>query len=177
MTSKNALTPYQEATKVRERFAITKPPVPVEKIARGLGAHIRFSPLDDEISGMIYIKSDVPIIGVNSLHRPNRQRFTIAHEIGHLVLHRELMTREVHIDKQFNVLRRDNNSTTGIERVEKEANQFAAELTMPLDFLRRAIGDHVIDIDDAEFIKALAQQFKMSEDAMKIRMVNLFLVR
>jgi Zn-dependent peptidase ImmA (M78 family) len=177
MTSKSARTPYQEATKLLEKFDIVKPPVQVEKIARWLDAHIRFSPLDDEISGMIYIRDDIPIIGVNSLHRPNRQRFTIAHEIGHLVLHRELMTREVHIDRQFNVLRRDNKSATGIEKVEKEANQFAAELTMPLAFLGKAIGDHKIDIDDVVFIRALAQQFKMSEDAMKIRMVNLFLVR
>ena len=115
MTSKNARAPYQEATRILEKFSVTKPPVPVEKIARGLGAQIRFSPLDDEISGMIFIKDDTPIIGVNSLHRPNRQRFTIGHEIGHLVLHRERMTREVHIDKQFNVLRRDNMSATGME--------------------------------------------------------------
>jgi Zn-dependent peptidase ImmA (M78 family) len=177
MISKIARTPYQEATKVLEKFAITKPPVPVEKIAGGLGAKVRFSPMDDEISGIIYIKDGVPIIGVNSLHRPNRQRFTIGHEVGHLVLHRELMTREVHVDMQFNVMRRDNNSATGAEKLEKEANQFAAELTMPHEFLRRAIGVRDIDIDDTEFIKMLAQQFKMSDDAMKIRMVNLFLVR
>jgi Zn-dependent peptidase ImmA (M78 family) len=37
---------------------------------------------------MIYISDGMPIIGINSLHHPNRQRFSIGHEIGHLVLHR-----------------------------------------------------------------------------------------
>lgn len=177
MTSRSAKTPYHEAQAILAQFKITKPPVPLEKIARGLGAHIRFSPLDDEISGMIYIKSNVPIIGVNSLHRPNRQRFTIAHEIGHLVMHRDLMSREVHVDKQFQILRRDNNSATGSERIEIQANQFAAALTMPEELLRQAIGPHPIDIDDTQFLKALAQQFRVSEDAMRIRVINLFSVR
>ena len=83
------------------RFAIRAAPVPVDRIAKGLGAQLRFSPLDEELSGMIYISATTPIIGVNSLHHPNRQRFTIAHEIGHLELHRSLITGKVHVDKTF----------------------------------------------------------------------------
>jgi Zn-dependent peptidase ImmA (M78 family) len=56
--------------------------VPVDRIAKGLGAQLRFSPLDEELSGMIYISDGTPIIGINSLHHPNRQRFSIGYEIG-----------------------------------------------------------------------------------------------
>ena len=57
---------------------VIAPPVPVERIAKALGAQLRFSPLDDELSGMLYVKEDTSIIGVNVLQHPNRQRFTIA---------------------------------------------------------------------------------------------------
>lgn len=177
MNIRAAKSPKQEAKRILEKFEITRPPVPIEKIARGLSAQIRFSPLDDEISGMIYIKNDIPIIGVNSLHHPNRQRFTIAHECGHLLLHRELMTQEVHVDKKFQVLRRDDKSATGTERIEIQANQFAADVMMPHAFLLHALGDQAIDIEDSALIKRLAQKFKMSEDAIKIRMTTLFFVR
>ena len=167
-------SPQEEARKILAELKITQPPVPIEKVARHLGAKIRFSPFDGEISGMIYIQDGLPIIGVNSLHPPNRQRFTIAHECGHLILHRNLITQEVHVDKKFPVLRRDDKSTTGTELIEIEANRFAAELTMPRALLLRALGNDVIDIDDTDLVNKLAQQFKMSSDAMTIRMTSLF---
>jgi len=167
-------SPQGEAKKLVAELKIIHPPVPVERVARHLGARIRFSPFDGEISGMIYIKDEVPIIGVNSLHPPNRQRFTIAHECGHLVLHRDLITREIHVDKKFPILRRDGKSATGTELIEIEANQFAAELTMPHAFLLRALGNDVVDIDDTELVNRLAKEFKVSADAMQIRMTNLF---
>src|SRR6202167_2516650 len=119
------------ASKLLANLGIEEIPVPVEKIAKSLGARVRFSPLDDELSGFVFIKDGVPIIGVNSLHHPNRQRFTIAHEIGHLELHRNMIATAVHVDKSFPALMRNSQSAAGIEQVEIEANQFAAELLMP----------------------------------------------
>src|SRR5438093_13625316 len=123
--------PYQSADAILDRLAIKSPPAPLEKIAKALGAQVRFAPFDDELSGMIYIKAGLPIIGVNALHHPNRQRFTVAHELGHLELHRYMITTAVHVDKEFPALMRDSNSATGMERIEIEANQFAAALLMP----------------------------------------------
>src|SRR5258706_5392465 len=111
--------------KLLASMGIDEIPVPVEKIAKSLSARVRFSPLDEELSGFIFIKDGVPIIGVNSLHHINRQRFTIAHEIAHLQLHPEFITTAVHVDKKFaeSVLNRDASSATGTERLEVEANQ------------------------------------------------------
>jgi Zn-dependent peptidase ImmA (M78 family) len=61
-----------------------------------------------------------------------------------------------------------------VTKREIQANQFAAELIMPHAFLLQALGNDVIDIDDSELIMRLAQEFKVSADAMKIRMTNLF---
>ena len=174
MGARGRKSPPEEAKKLLAELHITRQPVPVERVARHLGATVRYSPFDGDISGIIHIKDGIPIIGVNSLHPPNRQRFTVAHECGHLVLHRELITHEVHVDKKFAVLRRDDVSATGKEKREIQANQFAAELIMPHAFLLQALGNDMIDIDDSELIMRLAREFKVSTDAMKIRMTNLF---
>jgi Zn-dependent peptidase ImmA (M78 family) len=174
VATRNRKTPAEEARKLLEQLNINRPPVPVERVAQHLGATIRYSPFDGDISGIIHIKDGIPIIGVNSLHSPNRQRFTVAHECGHLVLHRREITNEVHVDKKFPVLRRDDVSATGTEKKEIDANQFAAELLMPHAFLLRALGDDIVDIDDTELVTRLAREFKVSPDAMKIRMTNLF---
>ena len=152
---------------------LTTAPVSVEKIARLLGARLRFSPLDEELSGMIYIKGDTPIIGVNSQHHPNRQRFTIAHEIGHLLLHRDEIIDQVHVDKRFPVLMRDANSATGTERMEIEANQFAAELLMPSFLLSEMLNKQGFDIDDEEPLERLAKKFRVSRQALEFRIRNL----
>jgi Zn-dependent peptidase ImmA (M78 family) len=158
-----------------EQLGITSAPVPVERIAKSLNAQLRFSPLDDELSGMVYVKDGTPIIGINALHHPNRQRFTMAHECGHLVLHRAQITKEIHVDKDFpTMLMRDSVSSTGEDDIEVEANLFAAELLMPASFLVRSLKDNPIDIDDEKAVAALAKQYKVSASAMRFRIGNLF---
>jgi len=149
--------------------------VPVERIAKALGAEIRMSPLDDELSGMIFVRDNKPVIGVNALHHPNRQRFTIAHEIGHLEMHRALIEAQVHVDKTFPrlpSLNRDGQSATGNNEIEIQANQFAAELLIPERELMKMIGNQTIDIDDDEPIEELARRFKVSKKAMEFRILR-----
>ena len=160
------LDPRKQAIALLSKLNITRAPIPVERIARHLGTELRFSPLDDEISGMVYIKDAIPIIGINSLHHPNRQRFSIAHELGHLVLHRHLVEKEVHVDKDFHVLRRDKKASAGTDEIEIEANRFASELLMPKAFLEQILVETKFDVDDEKFIESLAARFKVSKQAM-----------
>ena len=174
MTSRRADDPQVRAKQILVRLGIHSAPTPVEKIAKMLGAHVRFSPFDEELSGMIYIKDGVPIIGVNSLHHPNRQRYTIAHELGHLELHRQLITSEVHVDKNFPVLMRDPQSASGTELIEIQANQFAAELLMPRALIEQAIDKKEFDIDDTGPIEELAKRFRVSKQALEYRIRTVF---
>ena len=153
---------------------VTAQPVPVERIVKSLGAQLRFSPLDDALSGMIYVKEGTPIIGVNALHHPNRQRFTIAHECGHLVLHKPQISQEVHVDKAFPMLMRDAVSAAGVKAIEIEANLFAAELLMPVFLLAKALGNEPLDIDDEGAVSALARSFRVSPSAIRFRLGDLF---
>ncbi|MGA2178039.1 MAG: ImmA/IrrE family metallo-endopeptidase [Verrucomicrobiota bacterium] len=172
MLKPSNVNPFEQAKKLLARLAIKSLPTPVEKIAKALGAQVRFAPFDDELSGMIHIKDGVPIIGVNSLHHPNRQRFTIAHELGHLELHKTMITSKVHVDKGFPVLMRDSNSTTGTDQVEIEANQFAAELLMPRILINEALAGKKFDIDDDRPIEEMAKKFRVSKQALEYRIRN-----
>jgi Zn-dependent peptidase ImmA (M78 family) len=163
------------ARKLLDQLDIKGVPVPVDKIAKSLGAQLQFSPLDEELSGLVYIKDDVPIIGVNSLHHPNRQRFTIAHEIAHLHLHRDSITSAVHVDKQFTepVLKRDSASASGTERLEIEANHFAAALLMPRHVLEKLLTASPIDIEDEKPLEELSKKFNVSKATLQYRIRNL----
>jgi Zn-dependent peptidase ImmA (M78 family) len=122
---------------------------------------------------MIFIKDGVPIIGVNSLHHPNRQRFTIAHEIGHLVMHRNKLSSTVHVDKIFE---RGVLATLGSDQDEIEANRFAAELLIPRAFLEKEITDESFDIDDDRPMERLAKLFRVSRQMLEFRFQNLWTV-
>ena len=164
----------RRAREILDESQVKAPPVPVERIARKLSAQLRFSPLDNELSGMVFVKDGIAIIGINALHHPNRQRFTLAHECGHLLLHRDRITREVHVDKTFPMLMRDAASAASVDAMEIEANLFAAELLMPEFLLTEDLGDASFDIDDDAEVSALARRFRVSLSAMQFRLGNLF---
>lgn len=164
----------KHATDLLKQHKVITLPVPVDRVARALGIQLRYSPLDNELSGMIYIRNQVPIVGVNSLHHPNRQRFTLAHECGHFLLHKEMIAKEVHVDKAFPMLMRDSVSAMGINKIEMEANLFAAVLLMPIELIVEALGSELSDIDEEAAVNALARRFKVSQSAMRFRLGNVF---
>lgn len=56
------------------------------KMASMLGARVWVQPLEPDISGFVLKEKDTPPeVFINALETPQRQRFTLAHEIGHLI--------------------------------------------------------------------------------------------
>lgn len=88
-----------------------------------------------------------------------RRRFTIAHEIGHFVLHPQRERPE-----------RGGAATQGMRREEREADLFAAELLMPDHLVREAVVEHGADV------ARLADRFQVSAKAMRIRLERLGLL-
>ncbi|MBV1918337.1 MAG: ImmA/IrrE family metallo-endopeptidase [Sphingomonadaceae bacterium] len=166
----------QDAARERAREVLTdygslKSPVAVEKIIKRRDIRVQFSPLDQELSGMALVKDGVAVIGVNALHHPNRQRFTMAHELGHHVMHREYIEGAVHVDKGFTILRRDTLAAQGTDRMEIEANAFASELLIPRDLLEPIIGTGDFDLDDVDRLQSIAKKFKVSLSALQYRLL------
>jgi hypothetical protein len=85
-----------------------------------------------------------------------RRRFSIAHEIGHFLLHPDRVAPE-----------RGGAANAALALQEREADQFAAELLMPADRLRRAAFECGCDV------QRLATRFEVSQSAMRIRLERL----
>ena len=149
---------------------ITSAPISVESVARHISAQIRYEPFEGQnLSGMAYRQPDgARFIGVNALHSKKRQRFTIAHEIAHLVLHTK---DDFHLDEAFLIGNRDDRSALAIDDKEIEANQFAAELLMPAEWVLNDLRGRHIDFEEDEmFIRELAEKYGVSAQAMTIRL-------
>jgi Zn-dependent peptidase ImmA (M78 family) len=169
LKTRSARAIRRQVQQLLEQHGVQRPPVPVEVIAELVGAKLKYSPYEGELAGMLIRDHGRCIIGINSNHHTNRQRFTIAHEIGHLILH----DIQVHIDRDFRVLRRDANSSLAIDHLEIEANRFAAELLMPFDMLVKDLAERNIDVEDEETLRPLARRYRVSRQAITHRIANI----
>jgi Zn-dependent peptidase ImmA (M78 family) len=152
-------------------------PVNVERLATHLGVVISRSAFKDgDVSGML-VRQDgqSPVVGVNDSHSTLRQRFTIAHELGHLLLH---PGREVVLDRPVRVNLRDKTSSTATDLEEIEANAFAANLLMPAELVRSELQrlPATVQQDPETCAAELADIFEVSTAAMGFRLINLGLV-
>ncbi len=154
----------RQVSELIRKNGVTRPPVPVESIAENLGIEIRFEAAEDDLSGALIRKPKEVVIGVNSAHHPNRQRFTIAHEIGHFILHKGI---KLHVDEDFRVNLRDGSANWE----EIEANAFAAELLMPTEYVTRDTKKY--ERIDRPTILRLARKYQVSHRAMEIKLTNL----
>ena len=159
------------AAEILARNGVPKPTVPVERLATAAGAKIEYRNFNQEISGLLIRKADTAVIGVANEQPLQRQRFTIAHELGHLLLHDGI---ELRVDKHFRVNLRSSASSKAEDVEEVEANAFAAELLMPRDFLSRDAKNLMLDFEDEEQVAALARRYDVSRQAMTFRLMNLF---
>ncbi len=146
------------------KAGVQRAPIPVERIAETLGIRVRYSPSSDGVSGALIKKGKDLIIGVNSSQHSNRQRFTVAHEIAHFILHKG--DWNLHVDEDFCINR---DGTDNLD--EREANKFAAELLMPEELLQADVSRFPF-VDDA-VVSTLADKYKVSSKAMQIRLANL----
>src|SRR5262245_59763778 len=110
---------------------VQAPPIPIGRIVRRLGIELKSGELG-EISGFLVRNDGKATIGVNSTHPKVRQRFTVAHECGHYLLHVGI---SAHYDKDFKVNFRSAESSQATDIEEIEANYFAASILMPAKLL------------------------------------------
>lgn len=162
----------QHAADLLATSGITAPPVPVEQIAASHGIQIVRSSAEWNESGFLLRDNDRIIVGINARNSPKRQRFTIAHELGHWLLHDG---KPLIVDQSVMINKRDDVSSQATDWQEIQANQFAAELLMPFKFvtdeLRRLMSSDIGSRE--ELITTLARIFSVSNDAMGWRLINL----
>ncbi len=139
------------------------PPVKLIDLARALGVPIKAATLSPGISGEIRPNSDKSgfIIRVNRHDPPKRQRFTVAHELAHYLLHRDHILDGI----KDNVLYRSSLS----DILEQQANRLAADILMPYSLLCHA-KEEAEEKGVGDIILYLSDRFGVSEGAMRIRL-------
>lgn len=141
----------RDASGILRFFQIIHPPVDILNIARDMGINV-FASYDIECDGILDFSSeDQPKIYVNANDCQHKQRFAIAHEIGHLIMH------------PLQIQLRDTFSKNNYK--EYQANKFAIELLIPAPMLTAYIpGRDLID---------LTKLFDVSSSIMSKRLLEL----
>lgn len=154
------------ATEVLNTYWNGDLPVPLISIANAMGLRV-FKQQNLDCSGKIFLDENGNArIVFNSDEATVRQRFTIAHEIGHFSLG--------HLKPGHTAYRDDAAHFSSNVRDPEEiaANKFAARLLMPADSIKTAfLKMGKLSVED------MAEMFNVSTVAMRYRLINLGLIR
>lgn len=114
-----------------------------------------------------------------------RHRFSIAHEIGHLILHKELVKNN--ISKSGTTYFQENFNNKELSIIERQANKFASCLLVPKEELFKKIKKYKYlnyfkfyfpyfiksILNNIFIIPKLAEEFKVSKEVIRINLLNL----
>jgi Zn-dependent peptidase ImmA (M78 family) len=151
--------PVQQARAILAHYWNRQIPVDPSELAMRMGASVvadtgmRWT----DLSGRFDFENGRPTIRFNPDDAWVRQRFTIAHELGHMVLNHGQSMRD----------NAANYSTDAENYREREANAFAAELLMPKEVVDWMASQNYRDVG------LMSRQFGVSEAAMRFRLINL----
>lgn len=151
-----------QARKILAENFILEPPVDVYELARNYGVEIHeqdFPPEFANVSGFINIENNRPVMYINASDSPKRRKFTVAHELGHWVLHED----KIRQDPQKTVLFRMALGAANKDPLEREANAFAAELLVPMEMFEK---------NKDKSVSQLADIFQVSSDVIGYRKVS-----
>ena len=130
-------------------------PLDIEALIKDHQIKILKEDMDYDISGYIEKRGKNWMIGINKYHSRKRQRFTMAHELAHYILHRS----HIGIKHEDMVLFRNNE----VNPIEVEANNFASELLIPRAEFKKHIDSGITKISD------LSEKFDVSISAIRYK--------
>lgn len=138
-------------------------PIRLGALASDLGLKVKVGTLEPGISGEIRpdVENGSYLIRI-SRHEPKaRQRFTLAHEISHYLLHRD----EIGDGIEDSILYRSQLSS----KIEAQANRLSADIIMPVNVISSKIAGREGAISDQDVFD-LSEEFSVSKRAMEIRL-------
>ena len=138
-------------------------PVKLGALANRLGVKVLLSTLPRGTSGYIGQENGEFLIRINRHEAKHRQRFTLAHELAHFLLHRDRIIVEGGWSE--NILLRSGQPAS----IEYEANRLASDLVIPSTQLLKATADYSGPMT-REIIEDLARRFGVSTAAMEIKL-------
>jgi IrrE N-terminal-like domain len=131
---------------------------------------------DEPLEGFLFAVASMGLVFVNSDEKNpiSRRRFTVAHELGHFLLHRDRMTGGRWIGDTKETIREAGDAETA--SMEREANNFAVEVLMPREICLTLVSDFRREYRNAPssvLVHRLAADLLVSREAMRYRLTNL----
>jgi hypothetical protein len=147
----------RQAARLLQSAGVTREPVSLRDVVSALNLEV-VQAAGEPFLGEAALQpvGDGHAIVLRGASGEHRRRFTIAHEIGHFVLHPRRLAPE-----------RGGAVNAAWQAQEREADQFAAELLMPEALVREAVVQHGDDV------RRLADRFDVSRKAMQVRLRGL----
>ncbi len=160
----SAAAPSHAANELLEKAQVEAPPIDVLDLCTRCGVLVLKRSFPEALSGLVFAHESGAVIGINTNQVETRQRFSMAHELGHFLLgHHE---RSSDYEHRFHIDVSEGNPPGFDWRAERAANDFAADLLMPRRFI-------AAEFQQSQDPAKLAARFDVSEIAMGYRLVNL----
>lgn len=140
-------------------------PIKLGAMANSLGVNVLLSTFPLGISGQIGEEDEKFVIRINRHEVRHRQRFTLAHEISHFLLHKDLIRSSENNYWSENVLLRSGQPL----KVEYQANRLASDLVIPPNLLIEETKD-IGNPMTTDSLQNLASKFQVSVAAMKFKL-------
>lgn len=154
-----------------DEHQLTALPVDPEKVAASLGAIVIHQPGPIELSGILLRRNGQDVIGVGTDLEAARQRFALAHLVGHLHLHAR---RDLILDTATRYSH-PKLASMPTDREEAEANRFAAALLVPEGIVRRMAVEADARTED-QMLDLLAPRFEVTRALMAARLMGLGII-
>lgn len=152
----------ERADEILNKYGGGNLPINVLEIAKKANVLVKYAP-STKFSGLLYRKDRNAFMAISSSESNVRQRFTIAHELGHFFLHPQKDTFVEFRDNEKNIVR-------GVKEV--QANKFAAALLMPRKFIEKDVQSFKETGITKAATEFLAKKYHVSEEAMTYRLMN-----
>lgn len=154
--------PRDLAVSILEGFGIDSPnKIEIEDIVYALDIPIQFKPLTKSEGRIIHGKNKSIITIKDNIGFETRRRFTIAHELGHYLMHKNNSIQ--HLDNISSLSWFNNRSNPGIFLQEFEANTFASELLLPTKTFQEAINSKPFS---PELVRNISDEFNVSRSSV-----------
>jgi len=153
------LTEHQKNIIIKHQSSV---PVKLGEIAKDFGLQVKLATLPANISGQIKEDINVVTIKINRHDVKARQRYTLAHEIAHFLLHKHLLREGISDDVLYR--------STQSNEIEAEANRLASDIIMPEKVIDELYKKHYKGKKDAQLYESIAAELEVSTTALKIRL-------
>jgi len=161
--------PRKLALEILTNFGIDDPrDVTIEDVIYALNIPLKYSKLTNCDGRIIHGEGKSLIVINDSIDFETRRNFTLAHELGHYLMHRNDLIQ--HVDDSASLAWFDTKNKTKISQQEIEANTFAAEILLPTHLFIEEVYKQPFD---PNLIRSISDKYNVSRSSIIYRFVEM----